>query len=72
MGATALRNPVTHAGKEKTPTHIRECEQEQTSSSERIDSPDCRPCEEEVDSAKAEGSQKSADIVSSGLDEDRG
>ena len=42
MGTTALRDPVTHAGKEKTPTHVRECEQQQSSTSEGIDGPNHR------------------------------
>ena len=72
MGTTARRNPVAHASQKKTPAHVWKREQEQTSASIGIDSPDCRPCEEKVHSTKPEGSQKSADIGCSSLNEDGG
>ncbi len=71
MGATALRDPVAHPSQEKTPTHVRECKQEQGSTAECIDSPDGREGKDEIDNAKAERREESAYITCARLDEDR-
>jgi hypothetical protein len=72
MRPTALRNPVAHPGEEETPAHVRECKEEQGSTSKRVNSPDRREGEDEIDNTKAEGCQKSDNIVCSRLDEDGG
>ena len=71
MGATALRDPVAHPSQEKTPTHVRECKQEQGSTAECIDGPDGREGEDEIDNTKAERREESAYITCARLDEDR-
>jgi hypothetical protein len=56
MSSAALGDEIAHSSSEQSPTHVREGEEEQTTSSKSIDRPDCRPGEGEVDETETEGS----------------
>ena len=72
MGAAVFGDVVAHSGRQERPEHIGEGKQKQCTTAERINRPDSGPCEGEVDETEAEGSEKRANVVGAGFDEDRG
>lgn len=59
-----------HACCKQSPEHVGESEEKKTTTSESIDSPNCRPGKDKVDETEAEGGQQSSDVVGTSSLED--
>jgi len=69
---TVLRNPEAESSGEQCPSHVGEGEQQKTSSTERVDCPNCREGEREVDKSKTERGPECVVCSETDIDEDRG
>lgn len=54
MGVALLGDVVAHTGRQQRPEHIREGEQQQTSTAKRINRPDGWPSEQKIDETESE------------------
>lgn len=63
MGIIARWNPEAKSGRKKSPAHVRESEEQKTSSTEGIDCPHRGPCKKEIDKAESERCHQSPDVT---------
>lgn len=71
MGWVALRNQEAQSSGKQRPCHLRERKEKQAPAAKRVDCPDGRPSKNEVDEAKAKGSDQCFSLSGVCLSEDR-
>ena len=72
MGIAALWDVEAEPGGQKRPAHIGECEEEECTTAESVNSPYSWPSEEEVDQAEAPRCKESLSDSRTGVLENRG